>query len=110
MRGDNVCVGYWHKPELSESVFGAVINQPSEGTDAGPWLRTGDLGFLADGQLYVLSDSGELVLVAASPDSYKENGRFQAFEPSRCWTAPSLADGKLYLRNNVEMVAFDVTK
>jgi acyl-CoA synthetase (AMP-forming)/AMP-acid ligase II len=63
VRGDNVCVGYWHKPELSESVFGAVINQPSEGTDAGPWLRTGDLGFLADGELFIVGRIKDLLIV-----------------------------------------------
>ncbi len=63
VRGDNVCVGYWEKPELSESVFGAVINQPSEGTDAGPWLRTGDLGFLADGELFIVGRIKDLLIV-----------------------------------------------
>jgi len=62
----------------------------------------------ADGHLYVLSDQGELVLIEATPEGYRETGRVTAFEPSRCWTAPSLAGGKLYLRNHVEMVAYDV--
>jgi acyl-CoA synthetase (AMP-forming)/AMP-acid ligase II len=44
VRGDNVALGYWRKPELTTRMFRAMIKQPSAGTPAGPWLRTGDLG------------------------------------------------------------------
>jgi hypothetical protein len=63
---------------------------------------------LADGHIYLLTDQGELLLIEATPAAYTEKGRTQAFAPSRCWTAPSLSGGKVYLRNHVEMVAYDV--
>jgi len=61
----------------------------------------------ADGQLLVLSDKGKLALVEATPAEYREKGSVQALE-GRCWTAPALADGRLYLRNHDEMVAYDL--
>ncbi len=61
----------------------------------------------ADGNLIVLSDRGKLLLVAATPEGYQEKGSVQALE-GRCWTAPVLANGKLYLRNHTEMVVYDL--
>lgn len=62
---------------------------------------------LADGHLLVLSDRGVLALIEATHEGYVEKGRVQALN-GRSWTAPSLADGKLYLRNSEEMVAYDL--
>src|SRR5579859_1831927 len=47
--GQSTCQGYWNKPELSRHVFGNSIADDSNG--AHPYLRTGDLGFLAEGEL-----------------------------------------------------------
>lgn len=69
-------------------------------------LGTGSL-IAADGLLYVLSDRGRLVLVEATPEQYRELGSVQVFE-SRTWTAPALADGKLYLRDHAELVCVEV--
>lgn len=62
-RGDNVALGYWHKPELTTRVFRARINNPSEGTPAGPWLRTGDLGTISDGELFIMGRLKDLLIV-----------------------------------------------
>ena len=62
----------------------------------------------ADGHLLVLSDRGKLVLVEATPAAYTEKGSVQALE-GRIWTAPVLADGKLYLRSQTDMVSYDLT-
>ena len=61
----------------------------------------------AGGHLIVLSDRGSLALVEATPEGYAEKGRVQALD-GRCWTAPSLAGGKLYLRSHTEMVSYDL--
>jgi outer membrane protein assembly factor BamB len=58
--------------------------------------------------LVVLSESGKLVLADASPDAYHERASFQALS-GRCWSGPSLAGGKLFLRNGESMAAFDLT-
>ena len=61
---------------------------------------------LAGGHLIVLSDKGKLALVQATPDEYKELGNAQVLE-GKCWTSPSLADGRLYVRNEEQLIAFD---
>ena len=62
----------------------------------------------ADGDLLiVLSDQGTLLLVEATPNSYTELARFQAME-GKAWTAPTLANGRLYLRDEDEIVALDM--
>ena len=61
---------------------------------------------LAGGHLIVLSDRGKLALVEATPEAYRERGSAQMLS-GKCWTAPTLAGGRLYLRNEEEMVALD---
>lgn len=63
---------------------------------------------LADGHLVVLSERGKLSLVEATPAGYREKGSSQVLS-GKCWTAPTLADGRLYLRNEEEMLALDWT-
>jgi hypothetical protein len=62
---------------------------------------------LADGHLLVLSDRGALGLVEAASEELREKAKAQVLS-GRCWTAPSLGDGVLYLRNLKEMVAVEV--
>ena len=57
--------------------------------------------------LYVLSDGGLVALVHATAEKYEEAGRLQVME-GRSWTAPSLANGRLYLRDFDEIVSVDV--
>ena len=61
----------------------------------------------ADGLLYILSDQGQLILAEATPAGFHEKGKVQALE-GRTWTAPVLSHGRLYLRNDTEMIALDV--
>ena len=74
------------------------------------WAKRG-LGkgslILADGRLFVLSDRGKLLMLKATADGYEELGSVQALE-GRCWTMPTLANGRLYLRNHEEMLAYDL--
>ncbi len=61
-----------------------------------------------DGHLLVLGEGGNLVLVEASPDAYREKARAVIFE-GKTWTAPTFAGGTLYLRDEKELVALDVS-
>jgi outer membrane protein assembly factor BamB len=76
------------------------------------WDQTG-LGkgslLIADGHLIVLGEDGMLVLAEATPKEYVEKARWQALE-GRCWSAPVLANGKLYLRHEKQMLAVDLTQ
>jgi len=58
----------------------------------------------ADGKLIINSEQGELVIVAADPDGFKALARAQILG-SKCWTAPVLANGRVYLRNEKGDVA-----
>ncbi len=62
----------------------------------------------AGGLLIVLSDGGTLALVEATPEAYRELGRSAAMT-GRAWTAPSLADGRIYLRDFDEIVGFEAS-
>lgn len=53
---------------------------------------------LADGKLIVLSDAGELALVAADPEKFELLARARVLD-DECWTAPILARGRIYCRN-----------
>jgi acyl-CoA synthetase (AMP-forming)/AMP-acid ligase II len=63
VQGDNVCLGYWEKPEQTERTFGAKIVAPSAGTVEEPWLRTGDLGFISDDELFIVGRLKDLLIV-----------------------------------------------
>ncbi|GAA0225989.1 fatty acyl-AMP ligase [Cryptosporangium japonicum] len=52
--GPNVALGYWKRPDAD--AFGAPL-------DDLPWLRTGDLGVLVDGELYVTGRIKDLIIV-----------------------------------------------
>jgi long chain fatty acid CoA FadD26 len=63
VHGDNIALGYWHKPEQTARTFRARINEPTEGTPAGPWLRTGDLGVMSGGELFIVGRLKDLLIV-----------------------------------------------
>ena len=62
---------------------------------------------LADGYLIILGEGGKLALAEANPTEYREKALFQLFD-DKCWTVPTLAGGKLYLRTQKEMVCLDL--
>jgi fatty acid CoA ligase FadD28 len=69
--GDNVSAGYWGKTQETERTFGGVLVDRSSGTPEGPWLRTGDLGFISDGELFIVGRIKDLLIVNGrnhSPD------------------------------------------
>src|SRR5215211_3740460 len=63
----------------------------------------------ADGHLYCFSENGVVGLVEATPTGYKEKGRFRIPQDSLpTWTHPVVAGGRLYLRDQDTIYAFDV--
>ena len=63
VHGANVAEGYWRKPPEEQRAFGAVLVDPSPGTPDGPWLRTGDLGFISDGELFIVCRIKDLLII-----------------------------------------------
>ena len=57
--GPSVTQGYWNRPEETERIFNAYL----AGTGEGPFLRTGDLGFLRDGELFVTGRLKDLIII-----------------------------------------------
>lgn len=64
---------------------------------------------IASGHLIVMTDSGELVLVKASPDQHTEVARFAAIQ-GKTWNYPAIAGGRLLVRNANEMAAYNIGK
>ncbi|HEX7772144.1 MAG TPA: PQQ-binding-like beta-propeller repeat protein [Pyrinomonadaceae bacterium] len=63
----------------------------------------------ADGHLYLLSENGVVGLVEATPTGYKEKGRFRIQQDSLpTWAHPVVAGGRLYLRDQDTIYAYDV--
>jgi fatty acid CoA ligase FadD28 len=63
IHGDNVALGYWQKPEETERTFGGKLVDPSDGTPEEPWLRTGDLGVISDGELFIMGRIKDLLII-----------------------------------------------
>ena len=93
VHGDNVAVGYWGQPEKSEETFGATLLGVADGTPEARWLRTGDLGFISDGELFIVGRIKDLLIVYGrnhSPDDIEAT--IQEISGGRV-AAISVADG-----------------
>lgn len=55
----SVTQGYWNRPEETALTFHTYL----AGTGEGPFLRTGDLGFLRDGELFVTGRLKDLIII-----------------------------------------------
>lgn len=62
--GASVSQGYWQKPEINKVTFQAYIKDtaPASARQAGPYLRTGDLGFICENQLYITGRIKDLII------------------------------------------------
>jgi outer membrane protein assembly factor BamB len=65
----------------------------------------------ADGHLYFRYQDGTMALIEANPRAYKLKGQFKiASDNGESWPHPVIAGGKLYLRDQNELLAYDVAK
>ncbi|MGL5081931.1 MAG: fatty acyl-AMP ligase [Microcoleaceae cyanobacterium] len=56
-RGSGVGQGYWNQPEETEQMFQAYLGE------RGPFLRTGDLGFLRNGELFITGRIKDMMIL-----------------------------------------------
>ena len=63
---------------------------------------------LVGDKLLALSDQGELVVVEATPNAYKEIARAKVVN-GKCWSTPALSDGRIYVRSTTEAACLDVS-
>jgi 8-amino-7-oxononanoate synthase len=59
VNGPSVAQGYWQRPDESEHTFRAHLKDSGRG----PYLRTGDLGFMQDGELFVTGRIKDLIIL-----------------------------------------------
>jgi outer membrane protein assembly factor BamB len=64
---------------------------------------------LAGDHLVILSETGEIALVKASPEKHQEIARFEAIE-GKTWNVPAMAEGNLLVRNGAEMACYRISK
>lgn len=57
IRGPSRCAGYWNRPALTREMFHAPL------PDGSTWLRTGDLGFVVDQELYLCGRRKDVIIV-----------------------------------------------
>lgn len=59
IRSESTAKGYWNRPAETEETFHAVLADTGEG----PYLRTGDLGFIHDGELFVTGRIKDVIII-----------------------------------------------
>jgi acyl-CoA synthetase (AMP-forming)/AMP-acid ligase II len=59
IHSDSVAQGYWQNPEASKETFQARIT----GYNGGPFLRTGDMGFIHEGELYIAGRIKDMIII-----------------------------------------------
>ena len=61
--GENVSAGYWRKPEQTGSAFGATLAGSAVDVPTTGWLRTGDQGFVSEGDLFIVGRIKDMLIV-----------------------------------------------
>lgn len=59
LSGKSVAQGYWNRPLATKKTFQAYLND----TQQGPFLRTGDLGFIQEGELFVTGRLKDVIII-----------------------------------------------
>lgn len=83
----------------------------------GEGIGSGSVAY-ADGQLYLHGQNGNVALIEATPEAYREKGRFTPPVqpkrkklgpfPEKAWTYPVIANGRLYIRDLGTLWAYDI--
>lgn len=120
IKGNAGVADLWSTPVCKDGYLYGMITFKKFGT--GPLkcvdLKTGTVkweqaGFgagnvvLAGDVLVALSDDGQVVTVAATPDGYKELGRTKAIQ-GKCWSTPAVSNGRVYVRSTKESACLDL--
>jgi outer membrane protein assembly factor BamB len=90
----------------------AILTCMEWNTGAAKWkdrgVGKGSLTY-ADGMLFLFGENNTVGLAEATPDGYREKGRFTIEDQGRpSWAHPVVAGGKLYIRNQDYLNCYDV--
>ncbi len=91
---------------LDEAILACMNAETGELKWKGGRYGYGQL-LLADGHLVVLTESGDIVLVKATPERHEELARFSALS-GKTWNVPALAGGRLLVRNTTQMACYRI--
>ncbi|MEA5621854.1 non-ribosomal peptide synthetase [Nostoc sp. UHCC 0251] len=61
--GPSIGHGYWNRPEETKQTFYAYLQDTGVNRASGPFLRTGDLGFLHNGELFITGRAKDLIII-----------------------------------------------
>jgi thioester reductase-like protein len=61
LAGKSKCLGYWKNPEMTQKNFNATI--VGENVHTNSYLRTGDMGFMHEGELYICGRSKDMIII-----------------------------------------------
>ncbi|MEO1087676.1 MAG: PQQ-binding-like beta-propeller repeat protein, partial [Acidobacteriota bacterium] len=109
LHGDHLFTGTGHNKGFPLSVhladgevaWGPIRNQG----------RSSAVIIYADGRLYFRYQNGLMVLIEATPEGYKERGSFMIPGAEQySWSQPVIANGTLYLREQDQILAYDIRK
>jgi outer membrane protein assembly factor BamB len=64
---------------------------------------------VADGHLIILGEEGQMSIAPATPEGYREKASF-ACSNDKCWTVPVVAGGRLYVRDEKQVVCYDLRR
>lgn len=105
--GDHVYMGHGHNngfPVCFDLKTGRELWKPGRGAGSGSAAVV-----YADGHLYFRYENGTMALIAANPEKYELKGKFDiAINNGQSWAHPVVFNGKLFLRDQDEMICYDI--
>ena len=81
--GSSIAQGYWEQPEITENTFNAYLQDTNEG----PFLRTGDLGFIEEGELFFTGRLKDMIVIKGR-NHYPQDIE-KTVEETNSWIRPS---------------------
>ena len=107
--GDYVYMGHGHNRGLPVCVD-FKTGKPAWGPQRGPGADSAAIAY-ADGNLYFRYQDGIMALIEATPKEYKLKGKFKlATRNGESWPHPVIAGGKLYLRDQDNLLCYDIAQ
>ncbi len=88
-----------HAYGFDENIFKCIKLQDGKQEWEERSLGKGALMMSADGRLIIMSEGGELVIAKANSQEFDVVARAAILPRTKCWTAPVLANGRIYARN-----------
>jgi len=107
--GDHLYMGHGHNngfPVCIHLQSGRDVWRPGRGPGSGSAAVA-----YADGHLYFRYENGIMALIEATPEDYRQRGQFRiGIQNGQSWPHPVIAGGKLYLRDQHELICYDIRR